>query len=365
MSDHSREYLEAFHEAAKKQLPPWQADWIHQEAMPRSGGRAGARTPQHSALESALIRNLLPEHLDGMIDGDLQRSWDELAGHHKLATKKNLPTEDYERAASFCIQEMKRRGMPIDEESDLAKASARFSTVAKRCEMLPEEIVIAKAAGLRAREDGYLDLVYDALLGDDGAVSSALANVGVFCKSSSIVDLETALGPEEQFKVLYDLILRRPGLALPTGEDELYLSAHPNGREPIAKAMKEKRLIWYITAEPGTPDSYGHIITAVEIEDAAHRFMLGPRKVFMEHGDLQGLNADGYWPAEITGKAYTVESGILPCPTNEWFGVETPRTVPARSWFTCNYYPDDRLWSYVSNTAHGNSWRGPAAKVVK
>jgi len=350
-----REYLEAYHKNARKQLVGWQHDLIHRASLAASGGAAGARVPQHTAIELQLLRRLSPGQLSDFEDKALEDAWIELAEYYRKAKKRKLDTSDYERGASFVAQEMHHRGMEFDRGGMIGKSALALGKLKERCRMLPDEIVLAPAAAL-VKEDEGLGLRYDQQLGDDGMVSDALLSVGVTCKSAVPADLEQ-LGPAMH---LYDLVLRRPGVA-PSVDDAspLYLC---DDRDVISKAIKEKRCIWYVAAEPDVKDIYGDIITRDEIEDQAHRFMLGPRRVFMEHGDLQGLNTSHAWPRELTGKAYTVESGLAFCDSNDFFGVETPRPIRAGSWIVCNYYPDAQLWNFLSNTPHGISWRGYAAK---
>ena len=358
-SAHTREYLEAFHGHARAQLPDWQAQLIHQAAMPSSGGAAGRRVPVHSEAEMVLFKRLTPELLADSEDESLSKLWSELDGHRKLAAKKGLPTDDYDRGASFLGQEMTRRGIEFDRACPMGKSAVELGTVAARLRMLPDEIVLAPAAGLSASDDG-VSLSYHPMLGGPDLVEAALVDVGIYCKSTSDEGLEGS-------RLLYDVVLRRSGAPVCRPEDPgaIELSALPRGLEPVSKAMAEKRLIWYVIAEPGEEDTYGHIITAEEVEDAAHRFMLGPRRVFLEHGDKRGLNEDDIFPRELTGKAITVESAITPCAIDMFFGDKLPKPILARSWIGCVYYPDETVWRYLSTHKHGISWRGFAAKVTR
>jgi hypothetical protein len=350
-SAHSHEYLTAFHAATRKQVPRWQAELIHQSALPASGGAAGRRRPQHGALELAGLRKLAPDHVRDMSDDDLTAAWEQLGGWHAQATRKKMDVTDYERAASFCAQELARRGLKWDQESPLGQAATAHGTLGKRTDMLPREIVLAKAAALALGDSG-LELLYHGAMGDDGAVSGALASVGVpLAKSRRVSDLD------DQPEALYELLLRRPGVVL----DDLP-PLHFTPTELAKAATAEKRLIWYVVAEPGVPDTYGDVITAEEVEDACHRFALGPRKVFLEHGEKVRLNADGRFPAEITGLAHVVESALAPMVLTEFFGTIPPRPIPTGSWIGCLYFPEASLWQRMRDGNEGISWRGPAAK---
>lgn len=364
-SARSREYLEAFHEHARKQLPDWQSELIHQAALPASGGRGAAREPQHTAVEMQLLRRLTPEQLKDVEDKELEDMWVELVDYHKLATRRKLDdqVQHYERAGSFLAQEMHARGIEFDKHGVLGQGALLMGKGAVRASWLPEEIVLAPAAGLVREGDG-LALRYHPMLGDGDLVEAALLDVGIHCKSSAPAIEEPGV------RLLYDLVLRRPGVTrrYPISDDEaglMELGARPRGLEPMAKADFEKRCIWYIMAEPGAKDTYDHAITREEVEDQAHRYMMGPRRVFMEHGEESGFNREGMFPRELTGKVITVESGLLPCDTDHWFGEPLPRTAPMGSWFTCNYHPDPEIWKFLSTHPHGASWRGFAAKVER
>ncbi len=87
--------------------------------------------------------------------------------------------------------------------------------------------------------------------------------------------------------------------------------------------------------------------------------------VRMEHGEKQGLNADGNWPKVITGKAVVVESALVPQELTSFFGQAVERPIKVSSWISAIYYPDGTLWNYLKQTPHGISWAGFAAKVTR
>jgi predicted double-glycine peptidase len=118
---HTREYLEAYHATAVKQLHPSQHREIHAAAMPASGGAAGRRKPEHTALERAALADLSAEHLRDRDNETLTAVWEQLEKWHRLASRKGLDTADYERAAKLVGCEMSDRGMEMDPDGHLAR----------------------------------------------------------------------------------------------------------------------------------------------------------------------------------------------------------------------------------------------------
>lgn len=122
-SGHTREYLAAFHAAAKESLQGWQHDQIHNLALPRAGGAAGRRKPEHTPTERALLGKLSADHVAGMDDDQLVSVWKDLERWHSLATRKRLDTDEYERAATILADEMDGRRMAgLDPDTSLARA---------------------------------------------------------------------------------------------------------------------------------------------------------------------------------------------------------------------------------------------------
>jgi hypothetical protein len=219
--------------------------------------------------------------------------------------------------------------------------------------MLPDEIVIGPAVGL----SDDLALSYSAIL-EEQPVIDLMTAAGIQCKSATPCE---AMLPDDS-AAIYSLALVKSAKDRKT-PDPLIFQYGDVGQ--FSKSIAEKRIIWYIAAEPGMPDMVDHRITAEEVEDQCHRFMLGPRLVFMEHGDERGLNRNGQWQKNLIGKAFVVESALLPCETATFMGEPLPRPAPMGSWFVAIYYKDAALWDALKNTPHGISWRGLAAKVVR
>jgi len=96
----------------------------------------------------------------------------------------------------------------------------------------------------------------------------------------------------------------------------------------ILKADEERRLVYGVVLEPDTVDSQGDIISAAEIEKAAHKFLVKSRVV----GDRHSKKAN----AEV------VESYIAP-DDFEMGG----QKVKKGSWVLGVHISDDRLWDAV------------------
>ena len=358
----SREYLEAYHSAAARTLPRWLGEQLHSIARPTSGGAANRRIPQHTPIEKALLSKLDPIHISDLSDDDLRGAWRALVSWYTLATRKKMDVEVYERAASFCAQEMQRRGIEIWKQSDLGARAMAKSRLVDRLTLLPGEIYLGPVASLAPDDEAGVRIAYSRALGDDGEITSALAQAGIrVAKSEPGDDCEI-----EDAIALYDMVLRRPGFdGLPTEISTGPVLGLEASVETLSKASPEKRLVGYVAADPETPDSYGHRISVEEVEDECHRFALGPREVYMEHGELQGLNATGRWPRRLTGQAVVVESFIVRQPIAEIFGHKLERPIPLGAWFVVIYYPDPELWEFLKANPHGISWRGLATMEKK
>lgn len=102
------------------------------------------------------------------------------------------------------------------------------------------------------------------------------------------------------------------------------------------KADAPKRIIWGIVLEPEVEDSHGDIVSAADIELAAHRFMYQRRPIALQHV----VNA----PESVR----PVESYIAPVD----YEVETPRgteLVRKGSWVVAAHVPDPELWALIES----------------
>lgn len=96
----------------------------------------------------------------------------------------------------------------------------------------------------------------------------------------------------------------------------------------LIKADAEKRLVYGIVLEPDTEDTQGDIISAGEIEKAAHRFLVASRTVGDSHRKPAG--------------AQVVESYIAPVALT--LGEQA---VKAGSWVMAVKIADEKIWNAV------------------
>lgn len=100
------------------------------------------------------------------------------------------------------------------------------------------------------------------------------------------------------------------------------------------KADAPKRIVWGIVLEPEVEDSHGDLVSAADIELAAHRFMYQRRPIGIQH------------IIDAPDAVRPVESYLAPTD----FIVETPRgpeLVRKGSWVLAAHIPDQELWSLV------------------
>lgn len=96
----------------------------------------------------------------------------------------------------------------------------------------------------------------------------------------------------------------------------------------ILKADEERQIVYGVVLEPDTPDSQGDVISADEIEKAAHRFLVKSRVIGLRHSKKA--------PAEV------VESYIAP----DDFEMGGQR-VKKGSWMLGVHITDSGLWSAI------------------
>lgn len=371
----SHEYLSTFHEAARRALPVYQFADLQRRALPSSGGIARGSSP--GTLEGVALAAMRPAHIRKFSDDELKRAWKSLGKWFGAAKRKKVECSSYVRAASHVLQEMKARGCAYSAEHPLAVEAFAKSMLTDRLLELPGEIeVLSCAASLAPGDLGPVLAYFGELEGTNvpALVTAALDEIGV-----GLEDVQPSPCPGPEGVPLYRLILSRAipkieveiaaedpldtgvsvedALQVVTsgddGDDEtiaLSMSAPEGFARVLCSAPGEKQVIWYLVAEPDVIDMQGHKISRDEIEDACHRFMLGPRDVRMDHGEL------------ITGKAQVVESAIAPCGMETFQGQPLDAPIIAGSWFAGIYYPDAALWASLRDTSHGISWGGLAKK---
>lgn len=96
----------------------------------------------------------------------------------------------------------------------------------------------------------------------------------------------------------------------------------------LVKSDDAKRVVYGIVLEPETEDTQGDIVSAEEIEKAAHHFLIASRTVGDRHRN----------PA----KAAVVESYIAPADLE--IG---DQSVKKGTWVMAVKVPDDRLWQAI------------------
>lgn len=116
-----------------------------------------------------------------------------------------------------------------------------------------------------------------------------------------------------------------------TAEPELPL---PAADVAFLKADAPKRIVWGIVLEPEVEDAHGDIVSAADVELAAHRFLYQRRPIALQH------------IFDAPDVVRPVESYIAPAD----FTVETargPELVRKGSWVLAVHIPDPELWTLV------------------
>jgi hypothetical protein len=127
------------------------------------------------------------------------------------------------------------------------------------------------------------------------------------------------------------------------------------GAVRIAKASEllvpddaAQQIVYGVVLQPGVADSHGDVVTAAEIEKAAHRYLVQSRKSDVQHNERQ---AD----VEI------VESGIAPTDMTI-----ADRRVLKGSWVVAAHIVDRELWQRViKDELTGFSMGGSAVRSVE
>lgn len=360
---HSKEYLNAYHEASKEVLPSWMREQIHKIAKPKSGGVARHRKPEHSALESLQLKSMSEDGLTGETNESLLGMIEDLCDHRKLAARNKMPTDLYDRAGGFVAAELQRRGMEfVWSDPTFGEAVVQKSTLLSRVELMPDEIDLGPGFELNRDEDCIVAAVTESdTAATYAAMKSACVGAGV---QIGIGGYSKSVGKGD---VVYDLLLRRRGSvdAISCADGFSFTTTDSDVVSISKSALAEKRLIWYMVAEPNVPDyPLGEEISATDIEDACHRFAL-TRNIRIEHGMFVGLNFDGRWPQVINKLAIAVENYIAPQSISTFFGKPLSKPVLEGSWLACIYYPDDALWEFLRDTPHGISLAGLARKEIR
>jgi ppGpp synthetase/RelA/SpoT-type nucleotidyltranferase/predicted ABC-type ATPase len=149
-----REYLEEAWALARKRLPPWAWAQIHQQALPKSGNRASReRDDAPSTLEKVALRDIQPRTLQELPEDDLRQTWLRLHQWYASAQRKGRPVENLVNATLWALDEMKRRGLDV-EDSDLVKAALAFKE-ASLASVASSEI---QAQAEKARRDDKITL---------------------------------------------------------------------------------------------------------------------------------------------------------------------------------------------------------------
>lgn len=242
----SREYLEEAWKLARTSLPGWAFAMIHQQALPRSGGRAAARDLGPTSLEKLALEAIRPASLRRLEDEDLRAVWLRLHQWYASAKRRGQAIEEIVNAAIWTLAELRRRGVEPGA-TDLAEEAGALTKAAedRSAEVLgvpgelpawlealrgsqPEEVLLVRdfvaLAGSAAvcEEPEDLDLVVraeylperNAYSVDATAAQVALRRFLAPQKERGLHYVPSAAGPFTDNVPLYDLILRRRELGV-------------------------------------------------------------------------------------------------------------------------------------------------------
>lgn len=264
----SREYLEEALAEARKTLPAWAWATIHRQAFPRAGARAAReRDDSPTALEKVALRDIRPRALREFPDEELRAAWLRLNQWYANAKRRGRAVEDVVNAALWTSDEMRRRGFEVDDESELARATAdlrsragksRRSSVegepgqlpkhlGKLLEGQPEEILLVRdwvsvaGSAAVAEKPNDIDLVVRSQYKDghflvDGATAQVALRRFLAPKGSK-VDVQlvpSPAGPHSDHVPLYDLVARRRVPSVNRIESE---PAKYEGQDRVVKSL--------------------------------------------------------------------------------------------------------------------------------
>lgn len=121
---YTKEYLEAFIEQARGQLPRLSFGKLHREAMSRAGGKARHRGVDPARVfEKIGVPLIRPEIISQLADGELSSMFDLLAERYAVTPDD----EGKVRAAAVLASELKARGISV--AGQLAEAAERIDQV--------------------------------------------------------------------------------------------------------------------------------------------------------------------------------------------------------------------------------------------
>lgn len=383
----STEYLNAMLRRVREYLPAGLYRELHLAALPSAGGAAAWRSPEVSPLEELALDSLTPAGLRKATDEVLLAAWAKLTNWHKQATRKKNDTTPFARFGGYLLQELRRRELDPGD-GPLTLEAVEKSTLASRMDDLPDLVTLAKglvwieeSAGVPAIDMEEISASQGSLTVEGSwnmlgaAMEAAGLPTGFMTKADPQPVDVLACCADEGAVPLYDLALVRsvqPEAPLGAGFWEIVEKADPgwdvkaDGAEqhhmdvskalcPVLCAQAEKRIIWYQVAVPGDADTYGHKITAEEIEDACHGYM-GHQGVRYNHGK------------DISDAAKTVENYLMPCPIpvgGKFRGQDVTAEdgpIVEGTWLAAIQY-DQKLWAKLKDLDHGISWGGYARKV--
>lgn len=259
-----REYLEEFKKTAERYIPQWLINEIHKTARSGAGGRDAIPT----YLEKMAIDDIRPAKLRDAPDQEIRSIWLRLHQWYANARRRNRTTEPFTNAAVWIIDEMKRRGMDFDLESDLVQEASQLKEVGERFGLgrcfyrLPREIpvvndfvsIVGSSAEHRDSPDD-LDVLLRAdhsaekrrfLLQDDVVWVSLRRHLDPE-KKGGIHFITSPQGSVSDNVPLYDLVLRRRpvfDVNVVSGEqgEDGQCSQLIDAKEPVFKAVVLKAI---------------------------------------------------------------------------------------------------------------------------
>lgn len=252
---HSREYLEEALTAAKKTLPWWQWAVLSQSAKSRAGGRVRHRKPEGpTEFEKVALRDITPRRLREFPEAEVRLAWLRLNQWYATAVREKQPTEDIVNAAVWTISELKRRGIEVNEDNELAQTAAQLSGKSAGAMAglgrLPRELMVVQdfisVVGSTAK--GSKDATdIDVLVRSPkrGEIDVDPQNIWLPIRNTLDPDkrdrlhwIYNAQGPHGDHVPLYDLVLRRkddPAVEIvkrfPNGIAEVGVHVHNLERE--------------------------------------------------------------------------------------------------------------------------------------
>jgi len=118
---------------------------IHAKARGYAGGKGNNIDDEPTCFEKLALTDMRPSKLRDVPDSEIQSAWLRLNQWYGQAKKRNRAVEDFVNAGIFVSEEMEKRGINADKESDFYSDIENLKSIAKGVRgfnSFPKEVVV-------------------------------------------------------------------------------------------------------------------------------------------------------------------------------------------------------------------------------